>query len=68
MKHLFFVAVAVGIFPGTLISAKAQSSVNTVKPGNSIPAKKSTQFIEGIEIKDCVDPVLASERAPSPAL
>lgn len=51
MKHLFFVAVAVGIFPGTLISAKAQSSVNTVKAGNSIPAKKSTQFIEGIEIK-----------------
>jgi cell wall-associated NlpC family hydrolase len=51
MKHLFFVAVALGIFPGTLISAKAQSSVNTVKAGNSIPAKKSTQFIEGIEIK-----------------
>lgn len=51
MKHLFFVAVAVGIFSGTLISAKAQSSVNTVKAGNSIPAKKSTQFIEGIEIK-----------------
>lgn len=51
MKHLFFVAVAVGIFPGTLISAKAQHSVNTVKAGNSIPAKKSTQFIEGIEIK-----------------
>ncbi len=51
MKHLFFVAVAVGIFPGTLISAKAQHSVNAVKAGNSIPAKKSTQFIEGIEIK-----------------
>lgn len=51
MKHLFFVAVAIGIFPGTLISAKAQHSVNTVKSGNNIPAKKSTQFIEGIEIK-----------------
>ena len=51
MKHLFFVAVAIGIFPGTLISAKAQPSVNTVKPGNNIPDKKTPQFIEGIEIK-----------------
>ncbi len=51
MKHLFFVAVAIGIFPGTLISAKAQPSVNTVKSGNNMPDKKAPQFIEGIEIK-----------------
>ena len=51
MKHLFFVAVAIGIFPGTLISAKAQPSVNTVKAGSNISSGKSVKFIEGIEIK-----------------
>jgi NlpC/P60 family len=49
MKHLFFVSVAMGIFSGTSISATAQTSVNTVK--FTAPAKKSVQFIEGIEIK-----------------
>ncbi|MGF2414348.1 MAG: C40 family peptidase [Ferruginibacter sp.] len=49
MKHLFFVSVAVGIFSGTSISVKAQTSVNAVK--FVAPQKKSVQFIEGIEIK-----------------
>lgn len=49
MKNLFFVSVAVGIFSGTSISAKAQNSVNTAK--FDAQQKKSVQFIEGIEIK-----------------
>ncbi len=49
MKHLFFVAVAAGIFSGTSISVHAQTAVNSVKFVAS--PKKSTQFIEGIEIK-----------------
>jgi lipoprotein Spr len=49
MKNLFFVSVAVGIFSGTSISVKAQTSVNSVK--FTVPQKKSVQFIEGIEIK-----------------
>lgn len=51
MKHLFFVAVAFGILSGTTISASAQKAVNAVKFSNTNAAKKSTQFIEGIEIK-----------------
>ena len=51
MKHLLFVAVAVGIFPGTLIAVKAQKSANIVRLNSSITSKKSIQFIEGIEIK-----------------
>jgi cell wall-associated NlpC family hydrolase len=49
MKNLFFVSVAVGIFSGTSISAKAQTSVNSAK--FTVPSKKNIQFIEGIEIK-----------------
>ncbi len=49
MKHLIFVAAAVGIFSGTSINAKAQTPVNTVAEANAI--KKTPQFIEGIEIR-----------------
>lgn len=51
MKHLFFVAVASGIFSGTNITASAQSAVNNDKFSNTVITKKSPQFIEGIEIK-----------------
>ena len=51
MKNLFFVSVALGIFSGTTISANAQSSVNFEQVDGSVPIKKSTKFIEGIEIK-----------------
>ena len=51
MKHLFFVSVALGIFSGTSISAKAQTSVNLMRVNDGIVTKKSTRFIEGIEIK-----------------
>ena len=51
MKHLFFVSVALGIFSGTSISGKAQTSVNTVQVNDGNPSKKSYNFIEGIEIK-----------------
>jgi lipoprotein Spr len=55
MKHLFFVAVAFGIFSGTTMSASAQKAVNAVK-FNNVQAKKSVQFIEGIEIKRSATP------------
>jgi cell wall-associated NlpC family hydrolase len=51
MKHLFFVAVAVGIFSGTSISAGAQTSVNSLKLGSVPPQSKTFKFIEGIEVK-----------------
>jgi len=51
MKHLFFVAVATGIFSGTTISVKAQTNVNIEKYGDRALSKNSPKFIEGIEIK-----------------
>jgi len=50
MKNLFFVAVAVGIFSGTSITAKAQTSVNLESVANRTKPKISLKFIEGIEI------------------
>ncbi len=61
MKHLFVVAVALGIFSGTNTIATAQNAVNAVKFSNANAAKKSTQFIEGIEIKRDVPPAPAAE-------
>lgn len=52
MKNLFFVAVAMGIFSGTTLTAKAQSSVNRRQVGTAVPTKKSLKFIDGIEIKN----------------
>ena len=51
MKNLFFVAVAMGIFSGTTLTVKAQSSVNMEQVSTAVPAKKSLKFIDGIEIK-----------------
>ncbi|MEP7239226.1 MAG: NlpC/P60 family protein [Ferruginibacter sp.] len=51
MKNLFFVSVAIGIFSGTSLSAKAQPSVNIEQINASVTAKKSAKFIDGIEIK-----------------
>ena len=50
MQNLFFVSVALGIFSGTSLSAKAQSSINMELIGPSVPAIKPVKFIEGIEI------------------
>ena len=51
MKNFFLVSVAIGIFSGTTLSAKAQPSVNIEQVNASVAQKKSTKFIEGIEIK-----------------
>ena len=51
MKNLFFVSVAFGIFSGTSISGKAQTSVNMMRMTDANSAKISTHFIEGVEIK-----------------
>lgn len=50
MKNLFFVAVAIGIFSGTSLSAKAQPSVNLERLNANAPVKKSPKFIDGIAI------------------
>ena len=50
MKHLFFVAVATGIFTGTSISSKAQANVNLEKFTVQAKPKASLKFIDGIEI------------------
>jgi lipoprotein Spr len=51
MKNLFFVSVAIGIFSGTSLSAKAQSSVNIERLNASAQVKKSLKFIDGFEWK-----------------
>jgi lipoprotein Spr len=51
MKHLFFVSVATGIFSGTSLTVKAQSSVNIERVNASVSVKKSQKFIDGIEIR-----------------
>ena len=65
MKHLFFVAVAFGIFSGTSKSVKAQTSVNSVEFG--VTQKKSVQFIEGIEIKREVEAAAETDLWAVPA-
>ena len=51
MKNLFLVSVAIGIFSGTTLTVKAQSSVNMEQLNSSPVQKKSVKFIDGIEIK-----------------
>jgi lipoprotein Spr len=51
MKHLFFVAVATGIFSGTSISVEAQTNVNIEKLNDRSQARTSLKFIEDIEIQ-----------------
>ncbi len=50
MKNLFFVSVAIGIFSGTSLSAKAQPSVNIERLNASVQTIKSVKFIDGIEL------------------
>ncbi len=51
MKNFFLVSVAIGIFSGTTLTAKAQSSVNIEQINASVGTKKSPKFIDGIEFK-----------------
>ena len=51
MKNFFLVSVAIGIFSGTTLSAKAQPAVN-MEQVNHVPVqKKSIKFIEVIQIE-----------------
>jgi cell wall-associated NlpC family hydrolase len=50
MKNFFLVSVAIGIFSGTTLSAKAQPSVNIEQINAAVAPKKPAKFIEGIEI------------------
>jgi cell wall-associated NlpC family hydrolase len=51
MKNFFLVSVAIGIFSGTTLTAKAQPSVNIEQINASVATKKSPRFIDGIEFK-----------------
>lgn len=51
MKNFFLVSVAIGIFSGTTLTAKAQPSVNIEQINAGVAQKKSTKFIDGIEFK-----------------
>jgi cell wall-associated NlpC family hydrolase len=51
MKNFFLVSVAIGIFSGTTLTAKAQPSVNIEQINASVTTKKSPKFIEEIEFK-----------------
>ncbi|MCX6313931.1 MAG: C40 family peptidase [Sphingobacteriales bacterium] len=42
MKHLFFVSVAIGVFSGTSISVKAQTSVNSLRMTTDISEKRTS--------------------------
>lgn len=50
MKNLFFVAVASGIFSGTITSVKAQTSVHPERLTGKVLQSILPKFIEGIEI------------------
>ncbi len=50
MKHLFFVAVATGIFSGTSITASAQTNVNLERFAEKPATVHGPRFIEGIEM------------------
>lgn len=50
MKHLFFVAVAIGIFSGTTISVKAQTNVGIERYADKNQKKASPKFIDDIEL------------------
>ncbi len=50
MKHLFFVAVAFGIIPGTTISVKAQTNVGIERFANKNQKAASPKFIDDIEL------------------
>ena len=69
MKHLFFVSVALGIFSGTSISVKAQTSVNLMRMSDDIAVKNTPHFIEGIEIRPeasaLVKPVIINSVTPA---
>ena len=74
MKHLFFVAVASGIFSGTTISVKAQTNVNIEKLIGKAGPKTSPKFIEDIELRpgtasgttEVIEVVKASQLAIAP--
>lgn len=51
MKNFFLVSVAIGIFSGTTLSAKAQPSVNIEQVNANVAQKKLPKFIEAIEFK-----------------
>jgi NlpC/P60 family len=67
MQNLFFVSVAMGIFSGTSLTAKAQPSVNMERMAASVPVARSTKFIEGIEINTgttaAVQPIIVKPSA-----
>ncbi len=52
MKHLFFVAVSLGIFSGTSTPANAQSSAGYTRMRDDVNTKKHERFIESIAIKN----------------
>ena len=56
MKNFFLVSVAIGIFSGTTLTAQAQPSINMDQVNANVMPKKSTKFIDGIEIK-AVSPI-----------
>ena len=51
MKNLFLVSLAISILSGTILSTRAQSSVNMEQVNGSGAQKRSIKFIDGIEIK-----------------
>jgi len=50
MKNFFLVSVAIGFFSGTTLTAKAQPAVNIEQVNAAVP-KKSTKFIDGVELR-----------------
>ena len=68
MKHLFFVSVALGIFSGTSIPSKAQTSVNIMRLSDDVIVNNPTNFIEAIETNPAsstaAKPVFTSSATP----
>ncbi len=66
MQNFFLVSVALGIFSGTTLSAKAQPSVNIEQVNVDAVQKKSVKFIEGKDIKPLPAVVKETSTAAEP--
>jgi NlpC/P60 family len=55
MKHLFFLAMLIGLFPGSIVLLSAQNNVNLYRNNSRINQSISIKFIDGVELNS--DPI-----------
>ena len=61
MKHLFFLAMLTGLFPGSIVLISAQNNVNLDRNNSRINQSISIKFIDGVELNS--DPIFIAVTA-----